>query len=69
MLSFAGVGRRHERCGGYLPRVQPRELGRRGPGHREVDDTTFALGLLTLFGRRAPDHVRAFMLTVVVADD
>src|SRR3954468_12413037 len=32
-------------------------------------DTAFALGLLTLFGRRAPDRLRAFMLTVVIADD
>ena len=31
-------------------------------------DTAFALGLLTLVGRRAPDRLRAFMLTVVVAD-
>src|SRR4051794_11199770 len=33
----AGVGRRHGRRGGDLPRVQPRELGRRGLGHRDVD--------------------------------
>src|SRR3954452_2460234 len=32
-------------------------------------DTAFALGLLTVFGRRAPDRLRAFMLTVVIADD
>jgi Na+/H+ antiporter NhaA len=32
-------------------------------------DTAFALGLLTLFGSRAPDRLRAFMLTVVIADD
>jgi Na+/H+ antiporter NhaA len=32
-------------------------------------DTAFALGLLTLFGRRAPDRLRAFMLTVVIADE
>src|SRR3954447_1904048 len=32
-------------------------------------DTAFALGLLTLFGPRAPDRLRAFMLTVVIADD
>src|SRR3954464_4680809 len=32
-------------------------------------DTAFALGLLTLVGRRAPGRLRAFMLTVVVADD
>src|SRR3954452_15635297 len=32
-------------------------------------DTAFALGLLTLFGRQAPDRLRVFMLTVVIADD
>src|SRR3954451_14375793 len=32
-------------------------------------DTAFALGLLTLLGRRAPDRLRAFMLTVVIVDD
>src|ERR671919_1697194 len=32
-------------------------------------DTAFALGLLSLFGRRVPDRLRAFALTVVIADD
>jgi Na+/H+ antiporter NhaA len=32
-------------------------------------DTAFALGLLALFGRRIPDKLRAFILTVVVVDD
>ncbi len=32
-------------------------------------DTAFALGLLALVGRRLPDTVRAFLLTVVVVDD
>jgi len=32
-------------------------------------DAAFALGLLTLFGRLAPDRLPAFMLTVVIADD
>ncbi len=32
-------------------------------------DTAFALGLLALVGRRIPDRVRAFLLTVVVVDD
>ncbi len=32
-------------------------------------DTAFALGLLALVGRRLPDRVRAFLLTVVVVDD
>src|SRR4051794_39505725 len=40
-----------------------------GRGIAMSTDTAFALGLLTLVGRRAPDRLRAFMLTVVVADD
>jgi Na+/H+ antiporter NhaA len=32
-------------------------------------DTAFALGLLALAGRRLPDTVRAFLLSVVVVDD
>src|SRR6188472_3824557 len=32
-------------------------------------DTALALGLLALLGREIPDRMRAFMLTVVVADD
>src|SRR5438874_6856459 len=32
-------------------------------------DTAFALGMLALVGPRFPDRLRAFMLTVVVADD
>jgi Na+/H+ antiporter NhaA len=32
-------------------------------------DTAFALGLLAVVGRRLPDRLRAFILTVVVVDD
>ncbi len=32
-------------------------------------DTAFALGLLALVGRRFPERLRAFMLTVLVVDD
>jgi Na+/H+ antiporter NhaA len=32
-------------------------------------DTAFALGMLALVGRRFPDRLRAFMLTVAVVDD
>jgi Na+/H+ antiporter NhaA len=32
-------------------------------------DTAFALGLLSLVGRRVPDRLRAFVLTVVIVDD
>jgi Na+/H+ antiporter NhaA len=40
-----------------------------GRGIAMSTDTAFALGLLTMFGRGAPDRLRAFMLTVVIADD
>src|SRR3954471_9838894 len=40
-----------------------------GWGTAMSSDTAFALGSLTLFGRLAPDRLRAFMLTVVIADD
>src|SRR3954452_11225958 len=43
--------------------------GAEGWGIALSTDTAFALGLLTLFGRRAPNRLRAFMLTVVIADD
>src|SRR3954449_10126111 len=43
--------------------------GAAGWGIAMSTDTAFALGLLTVFGRRAPDRLRAFMLTVVIADD
>src|SRR3954470_14072004 len=43
--------------------------GAEGWGIAMSTDTAFALGLLTLFGRAAPDRLRAFMLTVVIADD
>ena len=32
-------------------------------------DTALALGLLGLVGRRVPDRLRAFILTLVVVDD
>src|SRR5213083_1018863 len=32
-------------------------------------DTAFALGLLALLGRRFPDRLRAYMLTLLVVDD
>jgi Na+/H+ antiporter NhaA len=43
--------------------------GAQGWGIAMSTDTAFALGLLTLLGRGAPDRLRAFMLTVVIADD
>src|SRR5919106_725721 len=40
-----------------------------GWGIAMATDTAFALGLLYVFGRRVPDRLRAFMLTVVIVDD
>ena len=41
----------------------------KGWGIAMSTDTAFALGLLALFGRRVPDRLRAFILTVAVVDD
>ena len=41
----------------------------RGWGAVMSTDTAFALGLLATLGRRVPDRVRTFMLTVTVVDD
>ena len=41
----------------------------RGWGAAMSTDTAFALGMLTLVGRRFPDSLRAFMVTVSVVDD
>ena len=43
--------------------------GQHGWGIAMSTDTAFALGMLALLGRRLPDRLRAFMLTVVVIDD
>jgi Na+/H+ antiporter NhaA len=40
-----------------------------GWGAAMSTDTAFALGVLALVGRRLPDRLRAFMLTVSVVDD
>ncbi|HEY0692258.1 MAG TPA: Na+/H+ antiporter NhaA [Kribbella sp.] len=43
--------------------------GARGWGVAMSTDTALALGLLALFGRRVPDRMRVFLLTVSVVDD
>src|SRR5450432_386714 len=40
-----------------------------GWGAAMSTDTAFALGMLSLIGRRYPDSLRAFILTVAVVDD
>jgi Na+/H+ antiporter NhaA len=42
---------------------------RHGWGVAMSTDTAFALGMLALVGRRFPDRLRAFMVTVAVVDD
>ncbi len=42
---------------------------RGGWGAAMSTDTAFALGMLALVGRRFPDNLRAFILTVAVVDD
>src|SRR4051812_19339686 len=49
--------------------ARARRFKSRGWGIAMSIDKAFALGLLTLLGGRARDHLRAFMLTVVIADD
>jgi Na+/H+ antiporter NhaA len=43
--------------------------GAGGWGTAMSTDTAFALGVLALVGRRSPDRLRVFMLTVAVVDD
>jgi Na+/H+ antiporter NhaA len=43
--------------------------GRGGWGAAMSTDTAFALGMLALVGRRFPNSLRAFLLTVAVVDD
>ncbi len=43
--------------------------GRAGWGAAMSTDTAFALGMLAIVGRRFPNNLRAFLLTVAVVDD
>src|SRR3954453_14236511 len=65
LASFAGMG---AAVAIYLA-FNLGSSGAAGWGIAMSTDTAFALGLLTVFGRRAPDRLRAFMVTVVIADD
>jgi Na+/H+ antiporter NhaA len=49
--------------------VNAGHASRDGWGVAMSTDTAFALGMLVLVGRRFPDSLRAFILTVAVADD
>ena len=68
----AAVDRRSLRddgSGSDLPRVQCRQASIGGWGTAMSTDTAFALGMLTLVGRRFPNSLRTFILTVAVVDD
>lgn len=64
----AGIGGMVVPVAIYLA-VNAGRLSAQGWGIAMSTDTAFALGLLALVGRRLPDTVRAFLLTVVVVDD
>src|SRR4051812_7711732 len=65
---FAGLGGAAATVGVYLAFNAGRPSAH-GWGTAMSTDTAFALGLLTVVGPRLPDRLRAFLLTVVVADD
>jgi Na+/H+ antiporter NhaA len=61
-------------CGMVVPiaiflLINLRSPSRHGWGVAMSTDTAFALGMLALVGRRFPDRLRAFLLTVAVVDD
>jgi len=65
---LAGLGGMAVPVAIYLA-VNAGEPSAHGWGTAMSTDTAFALGLLALVGRRLPDRVRAFLLTVLVVDD
>jgi Na+/H+ antiporter NhaA len=65
---LASVGGMVAAIGIYLA-INAGESSAKGWGIAMSTDTAFALGLLSLFGSRVPDRLRAFILTVVVVDD
>jgi Na+/H+ antiporter NhaA len=65
---LAGVGGMAASVGIYLA-FNGGHSSAGGWGVAMSTDTAFALGMLALIGKRFPDRLRAFMLTVVVVDD
>jgi Na+/H+ antiporter NhaA len=65
---LAGLGGAAASVGIYLA-INAGHASAHGWGTAMSTDTAFALGLLALVGPRFPDRLRAFMLTIVVADD
>ncbi len=66
--ALAGIGGMAIAVAIYLA-INSGESSAAGWGVAMSTDTAFALGFLALFGRRVPDRLRAFILTVVVVDD
>src|SRR5512133_3517380 len=65
---LAGAGGAAAAIAIYLA-VNAGQASAHGWGTAMSTDTAFALGMLALVGPRFPDRLRAFMVTVVVADD
>ena len=65
---LAGVGGMVGAVGLYLA-VNAGRSSAHGWAVAMSTDTAFALGVLALLGRRVPDRVRAFILTVTIVDD
>jgi Na+/H+ antiporter NhaA len=65
---LAGLGGAAATVGIYLA-FNAHRPSAHGWGTAMSTDTAFALGLLAVVGPRLPDRLRAFLLTVVVADD
>ncbi len=64
----AGIGGMLIPIGIYLA-INRSGSGHGGWGAAMSTDTAFALGMLAMVGRRFPDSLRAFILTVAVVDD
>lgn len=65
---LAGVGGMLGAIGLYLA-INAGRTSAHGWGVAMSTDTAFALGLLALLGRRAPERLRSFILTLTVIDD
>jgi Na+/H+ antiporter NhaA len=65
---LAGLGGMIVPIGVYLA-VNAGRPSAHGWGTAMSTDTAFALGMLTLVGRRLPDRVRTYLLTISVVDD
>ena len=65
---LAGLGGMVGAVGLYLA-INAGQTSAHGWGVAMSTDTAFALGLLALLGRHAPDRLRGFILTLTVVDD